>query len=496
MVQTKQPSQQARSLRSETYISQTMPRILGSFDMTATFVVATYALSSAPTAVSGGPAAYIYWLIGAVFFLVPCAIVTAQLGVMLPHEGSLYNWTYHALGRFWSFFVGLCSWLPGPLVVVGIGDEFAQLIQGLNPKWLTEPWQQGCVILAMVAVSMFLSLQRFRLVQNLVNAAFVCGLLGSLILTLAGITWIASGHHSATNFALMTDLHTITPNTYSLYGLIMFAYIGANLVLNMGGEIKMPQSSIPRHLLWGSLILFCCYLAITTAILAVQGVQASFVTYAIIGTVDLVFGKLVGDLTAVLFLMASILAATVYNYAYARLLLVGAIDNLLPAGAGKLNRRRVPGAAVIFQAWFSAAFTVLVFIVVPYLSGSVKPADINTEVYYVSQAAATLIWVISLLFLFINLLFLKRKEPTLFQQVRLFSPLVLWGSVVLGIIAIVVAIVNTLLYSWTVQIANQQWWFIAGGLTLTCLAIAGITSLLATGQADWETMTEEVRTSS
>jgi glutamate:GABA antiporter len=484
---TTQPSQ--RPLASEAYVPETMPKILGTFDMTATLVLAIYAIAIVPTAVSGGVAAYLYWLIGAVFFLIPCAIATTQLGVMLPSEGSLYNWTYHALGRFWSFFVGLCSWLPGPIVVVGIGVLFVQICQGLNPNWLTASWQQGLVILAIIVVSMFLSLQRFEMVQKLVNVAFVCGMLGTLILVLSGLIWLTSGHPSATN---LTDWHTVTPDTYSLYGLITFAYIGVNLVLNMGGEIKTPQRSIPRHVLWGSLIVFCCYLAGTTAILVVQGTRAGFVTYAIISTVDLAFGKWVGDLAAVLFLAMIIPAAAIYNYAYARLLMVGGIDQLLPARIAKLNRHRVPSAAVIFQAWFAAAFTILVFVAIPYLSGSVKDAaNISAAIYYMSQAAATLIWAISILFLFIIVLFLYRKEPALFQQVRLFPPFVLWGSSVLGIIAIVAAIVNTLRYSWILQITNLQWRLIVGGLTLACLIVAGLASSLATGEAAWELMKEE-----
>ncbi len=483
----------SRSLPSESYVPQTMPKILGTFDMTATLVLAIYAIAIVPTAVSGGAGAYLYWLIGAVFFLIPCAVATAQLGVMLPYEGSLYNWAYHALGRFWSFFVGLCSWLPGPIVVVGIGVLFVQICQGLNSSWLTESWQQGLVILAVIVLSTVLSLQRFGMVQKLVNVAFACGLLGTLTLVLSALVWLLSGHHSATNLA---DWHAITPNTYSLYGIITFAYIGVNLVLNMGGEVKTPRKSIPRHVLLGSIIVFCCYLAAMTAILVVQGSRASFVTYSIISTVDLAFGKWGGNLAAVLFLTMTIPAAAIYNYAYARLLMVGGIDHLLPSRMAKLNRHRVPSAAVVFQAWFAAAFTLLVFVALPYLSGSVKDAaNISAALYYISQAAATLIWAISILFLFIILFFLRRRKPGLFRQVRLFPPVVLWGCVVLGSIAIVVAIVNTLLYSWISPIANQQWFFIVGGLTLVCLLIAGLVSFLAAGQADWETMSEEVRSS-
>jgi len=61
---TTQPSR--RPLASETYVPETMP-ILGTFDMTATLVLAVYAIAIVPTAVSASAVAYLYWLIGAVF---------------------------------------------------------------------------------------------------------------------------------------------------------------------------------------------------------------------------------------------------------------------------------------------------------------------------------------------------------------------------------------------------------------------------------------------
>ena len=63
---------------------------------------------------------------------------------------------------------------------------------------------------------------------------------------------------------------------------------------------------------------------------------------------------------------------------------------------------------------------------------------------------------------------------------------VLWGSIVIGSLACLVAIVDTLLYAWIPQISNGQWWYLVGGLTVVCLIIAAIGSLIANGEASWE----------
>lgn len=90
------------TLASEQYVVATMPRFLSTKDLLATFIVILLFITNTPNAVAGGAAGLTFWIVGAITFLLPCVVVTAQLGVMFPYEGSLYNWTYKALGNFWE----------------------------------------------------------------------------------------------------------------------------------------------------------------------------------------------------------------------------------------------------------------------------------------------------------------------------------------------------------------------------------------------------------
>src|SRR6266851_3691742 len=166
-------SRGSESLVSEEYVVKTMPTILGKFDMVAIYLMIIFYATNAATAVAGGAAAFTYLLIGGITFFIPCVIATAQLGVMFPHEGSLYNWTHKALGGYWSFFVAFCAWFPGVLVMIIDGDAIGVYIQGLNIHWLIEPWQQGLVIIAGVAFSGVIAVQRFRMVKNTINMVAV-----------------------------------------------------------------------------------------------------------------------------------------------------------------------------------------------------------------------------------------------------------------------------------------------------------------------------------
>ena len=110
--------QSQKPLLSETYVPQTMPSILGSFDMTALFVCALFFLAYAVLGTSRGLVSLTTVVLSCVVFFVPCVIATAQLGRLFPLEGSLYAWTYQVLGSSWSLFIGLCSWLTGMLAAI------------------------------------------------------------------------------------------------------------------------------------------------------------------------------------------------------------------------------------------------------------------------------------------------------------------------------------------------------------------------------------------
>ena len=131
------------SLASEDYVVKTMPHILGKLDMTTTYLMAIFFIVNAVTAANGGAAAFTYLILGGVTFFIPCAIATAQLGYMFPHEGSLYNWTHKALGSYWSFFIGFCSWFPGVLVMVAGAATALGFCRDSIARGLSHPGNKG-----------------------------------------------------------------------------------------------------------------------------------------------------------------------------------------------------------------------------------------------------------------------------------------------------------------------------------------------------------------
>ncbi len=494
--QDKLSAREPGSLDSEEYAVKAMPAILGKFDMTAIYLMIIFYITNTTVAVSAGAAAFTYLALGGIVFFIPCVIATAQLGVMFPHEGSLYNWTHKAFGGYWSFFVAFCAWFPGVLVMIIDGDAIVVYLQGLNAKWLIEPWQQGLVIIAIVAFSGVIAIQRFRMVKNAINMAAVLTFVAVFLLALAGIAWLAKGQAVATSFNHYSDWSinwTGSAANISLFGLVTLAYLGIESPLNMGGELAKSgkRKIITSHLLWGTLFVFIGYFVATFALLVVEGSSNGATPFALVNTVITSLGQIPGEIAAVCIMSFFVISAVAYNCTFARLLLVAGIDQRLPISVGRLNKNRVPGNAIVFQTIVAIGVTVIIFVLVPYIVHLSSPVNLSTEMYNIILAASTLVWAISTLFLFLNLMRFFTRDPQTFNKQRIFPLPVLFLSVALGSISCILAVVGTLFFSWIPGlISNGQWWYIVGGLTGICLVVAAIGSMLGSSEAAWQTLHE------
>jgi glutamate:GABA antiporter len=161
-------------------------------------------------------------------------------------KGSIYIWTTKAFGAFVGFFAGFCAWWPGILVMIATGDAVVSLLQQLNTSFLTEAWQQGLVIILVIAFSLFLSILRFRVTQNFVNIVFVAYGGAIALIGIAGLLSFFGGHAALVNYSASHWLPT--GGTITFYGTVILALLGIEVPLNMGVEINKVRS-ITRYLL-------------------------------------------------------------------------------------------------------------------------------------------------------------------------------------------------------------------------------------------------------
>ena len=467
-------------LPSERIAPGLLPRVLTTFDMVAIFICIVLFISNSALMTGAGPAAYLYWLLGFVTFLIPGAIVTGQLGTLFPGEGSIYLWTHKALGDFAGFFAGFCAWFPGVLGLVATADGALTLLQHLNGAWLSQPWQEGCVIILIIALSAALALARLRLTQRIVN---LVGLAYGGAILLAGIAGLLALLHqqvAPVNYAPRDFLPT--PATFTFYGTVVLALLGVEVPLNLGVEIKEPRA-VTRYLLWGSLVIMVAYLLGTFAVMTAVPLADQSSPAAVAEAVRLGFGGTLGDvlglLVTLIFTGFFLLTTAVFNYSFARLLFVSGLDRRLPAALSRLNANRVPSVAVVVQSVLASLVAALIFLVAPLTLRLLRPADLTTIVYDVLQAALTVIWCVSMIFLFVDVVLIRRKYPEHFARKQLAPGRVFHLCLVLGVLASSAGVLVIFTNPW-VNLLSRRLWDLAL-LVLLLIAALGATMLYGYG---------------
>lgn len=462
-------------LPSERIAKGILPKVLNSFDMVAIFVAIVLFITNAPGIAYVGGAAYIYWVLGFLTFLIPGAIVTGQLGLMFPGEGSIYLWTHKALGPFMGFFAGFCAWWPGVLSTIVPGVVVVTFLQHLGSLFganlLAAPWQQGLVIIVVLALSLVLSLIRFRVTQNIISTVFVCYGGAVLLIGIATAIWLLGGHAPTSDLKTTWGLTFGSSGNFTIFGFVILALLGIEVPLNMGVEINDTRA-ITRYLLWGSLVVMAAYLIATVGVMMVVPVKDQSLTTAIAEAVQLGFGP-AGTVLAAIFdiimIGAFLFNASVFNYSMGRLLFVSGLDRRLPPVMSKVNTNKVPWVAVVVQTIINAVFVLAIFLVGPLFSSN--QGNLSQLMYYIILAAVTVLWTLSMCILFVDVILIRSKYKEAFARIQLAPNWVFYLCALLGLVASGVGFYATFTAPWVPLIAEGGWVSWIGGIAVISLII-------------------------
>lgn len=479
-------------LRSERIAGGILYKVLNTFDLVAIFIAIVLFITNSPGIAAAGPVAYIYLVIGFLTFLIPGAIVVGQLGRMFPNEGSIYVWTNKAFGPFWGFFAGFCAWWPGIFVLVVCGSLVSTFITDLFSRFgvsvLTEPWQLGLVILAVTAISFVLSAVRFRAAQNIANVMFIAYGAAIVLIGLSGVAWLLAGHPGYTNMAFSGGGWNITfgsAGNFTIFGFVILALLGIEVPLNMGVEVT-SERAVTRYLIWGVVVVIVAYLLTTFGIMTAVsptgpgGVDPQTNLWAMVDAVHNGFGpaglvlSVIVDLIMIGF---GLYAALVYNYSFGRLLFVSGIDRRLPPVMSKVNAARVPWVAVLVQSIIVAIIAIVVYMIIPYTAAATTASRNNlaTLMYYIIFASITVIWCISMIFQFIDVIVIRYKYHEAFTGSRLAPDWVFYLCSILGFFSSLVGLYATVSAPWVPSLISIGPWDIwIGAIVVVSLIAAAI----------------------
>jgi amino acid transporter len=303
------------------------------------------------------------WVIAAVFFFVPGALVINELSSRFPEEGGLYVWSREAFGPFHGFVAGWTYWIytvfyfPG--LLLASASMAAYIMGGRGAALAQDRTFLLTVSLAMLLVAVVLNIIGLNIGKWLQNAGGV----GTYVplLMLAGIAAVVCWRHgSVTYFSASNMMPAWNWDTVNFWSQIAFAFTGLELVSAMSGEVRDPRRTLPRAVFGAGALIAFMYIAGTFAVLSLVPAAdldpQSGVFHAIaIGSATLKLSFL-GILAAILVTAGNAGGVGSTVAGIARVPFVVGIDRYMPAAFGRIHPRwKTPYVSILVQAIVSGA---------------------------------------------------------------------------------------------------------------------------------------------
>jgi amino acid transporter len=395
----------------------------GRFDMLFFLICTLVGVDTLGAVANNGPEGFTWLIFLAIFFFVPYALLTAELGSAFTGEGGCYVWTRLAFGR----------------LIAGVNTVF---------YWLSNPvWMGG--LLCITAVETFNTffgdlggtgkyLFALAFIWFGVWAAILSFGIGKWIPTLgawARILLLGFFSLSVVVYAFSNGLHAPAVSEFkpsytlfiALVPVLFFNFVGFELPNAAGDEMKNPQRDVPFTVLRSAALSVVLYGVPILAILMVlpssqitglggfiDAMKSVFTVYGGEVTKDGAVltgaGKVLGDLMAAGFILVLLSSGTTWLMGSDRTQAVAGYDGAAPRVLGYFSARFGTPIAVNF---LSGIMSTVVMFVAFGLSGG------DNEKYFSAVLNCVLLFTtLSYIFIFPTLIKLRYSHPDVHRPYR------------------------------------------------------------------------------
>lgn len=282
-----------------------------------------------------------WWLISILLFFVPYGLVTAELGSAWPSEGGIYVWVKEAFGPFWGsltawlYWINVAYWMPSVFVL------FSGILASVFAPGLGNAGQ-AAVTVALVWLTVGLGILDIRLNKWIPNVGAAIKIL--LLLFLGGLgIWFALAHGPANSFAPREWVPRWSA-TLAFLPVVVYNYMGFELMSSAGEEIKDPQRDVPRAILLAGVVIAAVYMLATFGILAAVPLAKINVVTGITDALK-VMSAGVPWLTGVYYVASALLLVTfvanmvTWSMGANRVIAVTGLDKQVPGVFGHIHPR-------------------------------------------------------------------------------------------------------------------------------------------------------------
>lgn len=359
-----------------------------------------------------------YFLVVAALFLLPCALVSAELATGWSKSGGIYVWVREALGDRWGFFAIWMQWVHNvawyPAILSFVAATLAYIF---TPELASNKvYIQSVVLIVFWGMTLinYFGVETSTLVSTvgviagtIIPGIFIIGL---------GLFWALSG----APFQIPFKAAELIPNFSKLGNLVFMAglflsFAGLEVSAGYAGEVKNPQKNFPFAIGGAALITFLLVVlgALSIAIVIPKG-DISLVA-GVMDALNIYLAKyklsFLLPLLGILLVVGAVAEVNSWIMGPVKALHTTSIHGNLPPFFQNLNRHGMPTHLLLFQA-----------IIVTLASFAILYMPTLSSAYWILTALSAQMYLVMYLLLFVAAIRLRYTHPHIPRLYRIPHP--------------------------------------------------------------------------
>ena len=271
-------------------------------DVILSVICVVFVAEAAAPVASIGNSQYFWWIFMILAFLLPYGLIAAELGTAYAGDGGLYDWIHAAYpdGK-WAARASWYYWINFPLWMASLAVMCPELLRDITGRQMGTIASLAVQLLFIWIVTLIAC---YPVCDSIVilNVSAVIKILLALLVGGLGV-WYISRYGFVNDMSARTFLPSFDLTSLSYISVIIFNFLGFEVVCTFAGSMSEPKKQIPQSIVTGGIVIAAIYLFSAFGIGAAVDVREISVDSGLIDAVSLILGADGGVLVGVVALL-------------------------------------------------------------------------------------------------------------------------------------------------------------------------------------------------
>ena len=271
-------------------------------DVILSVICVVFVAEAAAPVASIGNSQYFWWGFMILAFLLPYGLIAAELGTAYAGDGGLYDWIHAAYPQGkWAARASWYYWINFPLWMASLAVMCPELLRDITGRQMGTIASLAVQLLFIWIVTLIAC---YPVCDSIVilNVSAVIKILLALLVGGLGV-WYISRYGFVNDMSARTFLPSFDLTSLSYISVIIFNFLGFEVVCTFAGSMSEPKKQIPQSIVIGGIVIAAIYLFSAFGIGAAVDVREISVDSGLIDAVSLILGADGGVLVGVVALL-------------------------------------------------------------------------------------------------------------------------------------------------------------------------------------------------